>query len=165
MHMHVGHRFEWTKKAQAVWMDTGPYVPRLFDDEDRQIAESYGDVIKEEAWAGHPYPRILPGVGGPYAVRKGARDQPASPGARAHSQRESQFPCRSHGVLRRTACARGKGLEDPSHTRVLLRQRPPALSLYERCQREGLVVMFHAGTSLFPGVSRCVMPTPIPSTT
>jgi len=46
MHMHVGHRFEWTEKAQAVWMDTGPYVPRLFDKENRQIAESYGDVIK-----------------------------------------------------------------------------------------------------------------------
>ena len=61
-HMHVGHRLEWTKKAQAVWMDTGPYVPRLFDKEEKQLAESYGDVIKEEAWGRHSYPLDPPPV-------------------------------------------------------------------------------------------------------
>ena len=40
VHMHVGHRFEWTERAQAVWMDTGPYVPRLFDNEERQLAKA-----------------------------------------------------------------------------------------------------------------------------
>ena len=45
MHLHVGRRFEWTEKAQAVRMNTGPYVPRLFDRENRQIARSAGCAL------------------------------------------------------------------------------------------------------------------------
>jgi hypothetical protein len=64
VHMHVGHRFEWTPRARAVWMDAGPYVPRLYDGEDRQLSERYGDVIKEEAWAGILIPEYSPETAG-----------------------------------------------------------------------------------------------------
>ena len=33
IHIHVGHRLEWTERAKALWMDTGPYAPRLFDED------------------------------------------------------------------------------------------------------------------------------------
>jgi hypothetical protein len=31
VHIHVGYRHEWTNLAKKVWMDTGPYVPKIFD--------------------------------------------------------------------------------------------------------------------------------------
>jgi hypothetical protein len=31
VHIHVGHLHEWTDLAKKVWMDTGPYVPIIFD--------------------------------------------------------------------------------------------------------------------------------------
>ena len=48
IHIHVGHKFEWTQAAKTVWMDTGPYVQDIYDDEGRQAAGPYGDVIKRE---------------------------------------------------------------------------------------------------------------------
>jgi hypothetical protein len=64
VHMHVGHRFEWTERAREVWMDTGPYVPRLFDGEGRQLSNEYGAVIKDEAWAGILIPEYSPKTAG-----------------------------------------------------------------------------------------------------
>lgn len=48
VHIHAGHRFEWTERAKEVWMDTGPYVPDIFDNDERQLHQEYGDVIKCE---------------------------------------------------------------------------------------------------------------------
>jgi hypothetical protein len=45
VHIHVGHRHEWTESARAVWMDTGPYVPKIFDKEGKQLSRQYGDAI------------------------------------------------------------------------------------------------------------------------
>ena len=33
VHIHVGNLFEWTKTAKDVWMDTGPYVPEIYDNQ------------------------------------------------------------------------------------------------------------------------------------
>ena len=48
IHIHVGHKFEWTQDAKNLWMNTGQYVPEIFDDEGKQLAEKYGEVIKRE---------------------------------------------------------------------------------------------------------------------
>ena len=65
IHIHVGHRFEWTDPAKALWMDTGPYVPRLFDKDGRQLPQQYGDVIKEEGVIGGILiPEYSPGTAG-----------------------------------------------------------------------------------------------------
>ena len=47
-HIHVGHKFEWTGRAQKVWMQTGPYIPLIYDAEEKQLPEEYGNVIKRE---------------------------------------------------------------------------------------------------------------------
>jgi len=151
MHMHVGHRFEWTEKAQAVWMDTGPYVPRLFDKENRQIAESYGDVIKEEAWAGVLIPEYSPGSAGLMPFERAqeiSRFHPelvpiANVNPNFHADPMASFD------EQRSQGARALKIH-PIHGFFFANDRR-LYPLYDRCQREGLVVMFHAGTSLFQG--------------
>jgi hypothetical protein len=41
VHIHVGHRHEWTNLAKKVWMDTGPYVPKIFDKDGNQLPQEY----------------------------------------------------------------------------------------------------------------------------
>ena len=48
VHIHVGHRFEWTEDAKAVWMATGPYMPEIFNADGKQVPERYGDAVKHE---------------------------------------------------------------------------------------------------------------------
>ena len=80
MHIHVGHRFEWTERAQALWMDTGPYVPRLFDREQRQLPQEYGDVIKEEGVvAGILIPEYSPGTAGSCPLSGRMKSMPFTP--------------------------------------------------------------------------------------
>ena len=52
VHIHVGHRFEWTRTAKDIWMDTGPYVPEIYDDQERQLPREYGEVLKREGVSG-----------------------------------------------------------------------------------------------------------------
>jgi len=52
VHIHVGHRFEWTETAMEKWANSGPYVPHIFDAEERQVPGKYGDVIKKEGVVG-----------------------------------------------------------------------------------------------------------------
>ncbi len=151
VHTHVGHRFEWTKRAQEVWMDTGPYVPRLFDKEERQLPEIYGDTIKEEAWAGILIPEYSPASAGLMPFERAeeiARFHPelvpiANLNPNVHSDLMSSFE---------QQLARGaRALKiHPIHGSFFAND-PRLYPIYDRCQREGLVVMFHAGTSLFPG--------------
>jgi hypothetical protein len=39
VHIHVGHRHEWTNFAKKIWMDTGPYVPKIFDKDGNQLPQ------------------------------------------------------------------------------------------------------------------------------
>ena len=38
IHIHVGHKSEWSQAAKTAWMDTGPRAKELYDDEGRQMA-------------------------------------------------------------------------------------------------------------------------------
>ena len=45
VHIHVGHLHEWTDLAKIVWMDTGRYEPKIFDNNGNQLPQQYGDAI------------------------------------------------------------------------------------------------------------------------
>ena len=75
VHIHVGHRHEWTALARKVWMDTGPYVSGIFDKDGNQLPQEYGDVDKERGRLGwRSDPRILPRNGRRHALRASGRD-------------------------------------------------------------------------------------------
>lgn len=151
VHMHVGHRTEWTQRAREVWMDTGPYVPRLFDGAGSQLPEEYGDTIKEEVWGGILIPEYSPRTAGVMPFER------AEEIARLHPELipiANLNPNFHEDVLtsleaQLTRGARGVKIH-PIHGFFFANDRR-LYPVYERCSREGLVVMFHAGTSLFPG--------------
>jgi len=45
IHIRVGNLHEWTDPAKKVWMDTGPYEPKIFDNNGNQLPQQYGDAI------------------------------------------------------------------------------------------------------------------------
>ena len=152
MHIHVGHRFEWTKGAQALWMDTGPYVPRLFDREERQLPQEYGDVIKEEGVvAGILIPEYSPGTAGvmPFdrADEINSFHPELIPIANLNPRHRPDVMPHFEEQLNRGA----RSLKIHSAHGMFFPNDPLLYPVYERCEKEGLPVLFHAGTSLFKG--------------
>ncbi|MGD0229324.1 MAG: amidohydrolase family protein, partial [Syntrophorhabdales bacterium] len=151
VHTHVGHRFEWTKRAQAVWMETGPYVPRLYDKEERQIPQTYGDVIKEEAWAGILIPEYSPETAGLMPFERALEISRFHPELVPIANLNPNYHTDPMASFEEQRAKGARALKiHPIHGFFFANDKR-LYPIYDRCQREGLVVMFHAGTSLFQG--------------
>ncbi len=152
MHIHVGHRFEWTDTANALWMDTGPYVPRLFDQELRQLPQEYGDVIKEEGVvAGILIPEYSPGTAGVMPFERADEINSLHPEfipiANLNPNYREDVMAHFEEQLKQGA----RGLKIHSAHGMFSPNDPRLYPIYERCEKEGLPVLFHAGTSVFKG--------------
>jgi uncharacterized protein len=152
IHIHVGHRFEWTGPAKALWMDTGPYVPRIFDKDEKQLPQEYGDVIKEEGVVGGILiPEYSPGTAGVMPFERAdeinAFHPELIPIANLNPRHRQDVMPHFEEQLRRGA----RGLKIHSAHGMFFPNDPILCPVYERCEREGLPVLFHAGTSLFKG--------------
>ncbi len=151
VHCHVGHRFEWTERARELWMDTGPYVPELYDETGQQIPQAYGDTIKKEAWAGILIPEYSPGTAGVMPFERAKAINALHPelvpianlNPNLHADLEVSFEEQLAQGARALKIHPIHGFFFANDERLY--------PVYERCQREGMVVMFHAGTSVFPG--------------
>jgi hypothetical protein len=172
-HIHVGHRHEWTSLARNVWMDTGPYVPRIFDKDENQLPQEYGDVIKNEGvFAGILIPEYSPETAGVMPFERAAEINALHPELVPVAFLNPNYhrdPAESQPELASLA------KQELSHSTILLEAFEKQLQMgarglkihpihgyffandqvlypvYEKCEREGLPVMFHAGTSLFKG--------------
>ena len=152
VHIHVGHRFEWTERAKEVWMDTGPYVPKIFDKEERQLPQQYGDVIKREGvFGGILIPEYSPFTAGVIPYERAQEIHEFHPelipianiNPNYHGDLLDAFEDQLHKG------ARGLKIH-PIHGFFYANDQK-LYPLYEKCEKEGLPVMFHAGTSLFKG--------------
>jgi predicted TIM-barrel fold metal-dependent hydrolase len=152
VHIHVGHRFEWTEMARKLWMDTGPYVPRLFDEKENQLSMEYGMVIKEEGVVGGilipEYSPLTAGVM-PFERAKEIHDfHPELIPIANINPSYHEDPMKAF-LEQRAAGAQGLKIH-PIHG-LFYANDARLYPLYRLCEAEGLVVMFHAGTSLFQG--------------
>ena len=152
VHIHVGHRFEWTETAREIWMDSGPYVPHIFDAEERQVPGKYGDVIKEEGVVGGILlPEYSPQTAGVMPFERAMEIHEAHPelipfanlNPNAHDDPMSTFEAQ----LGRGA----RGLKIHAIHGFFFANDERLYPVYEKCEKEGLPVMFHAGTTLFRG--------------
>jgi hypothetical protein len=132
-------------------MDTGPYVPTLYDGAGSQLSDEYGRTIKEEVWAGILIPEYSPRTAGVMPFERAEeinRFHPelvpiANLNPNFHKDLAASFEAQlAHG-------ARALKIH-PIHG-FFFANDERLYPIYERCSREGMVVMFHAGTSLFPG--------------
>ncbi|MBA4418658.1 MAG: amidohydrolase [Syntrophus sp. (in: bacteria)] len=152
VHIHVGNRFEWTEPAKRLWMDTGPYVPAIFDNAGNQLPQQYGDAIKKEGVSGGILiPEYSPMTAGVMPFER----------AREIHKRHPEFipvaninPNYHHDVFEafeEQLEGGAKGLKiHPIHG-LFYANDQRLYPLYAKCEQEGLPVMFHAGTSMFKG--------------
>jgi len=152
MHIHVGHRFEWTEGARALWMDTGPYVPRIFDKELRQLPQEYGDVIKEEGIIGGILiPEYSPGTAGVMPFERADEINSFHPELIPVANLNPRYHENLSLAFEEQVSRGARGLKIHSAHGMFLPNDPLLYPVYERCEGEGLPVLFHAGTSVFKG--------------
>ncbi len=152
IHIHVGHRFEWTQTAREIWMDIGPYVPHIYDDQERQQAGPYGDVIKREGVVGGILiPEYSPQTAGVMPFERAKEIHEAHPefipfanlNPKVHQDPLAAF----EDQLEKGA----RGLKIHAIHGFFYANDEGLYPVYEKCEKEGLPVMFHAGTTLFRG--------------
>ena len=152
VHIHVGHRFEWTQTAKDIWMETGPYVPKIFDADERQSPGPYGDVIKGEGVVGGILiPEYSPQTAGVMPFERAREIHEHHPelipfanlNPNVQSDPLSAFEAQLEKGARGLKVHPIHGFFYANDTRLY--------PVYEKCEKEGLPVMFHAGTTLFRG--------------
>ena len=152
IHIHVGHKFEWTQAAKTVWMDTGPYVQDIYDDESRQAAGPYGDVIKREGvFGGILIPEYSPLTAGVMPFERALEIHHIHPEFIPFANLNPDYHENPKEAFEEQLSLGAKGLKlQPVHG-FFYANDPRLYPIYAACEKEYLPVMFHAGTSLFRG--------------
>jgi uncharacterized protein len=151
-HIHIGHRFEWTDRAQKVWMQTGPYIPYIYDEDGRQLPREYGDVIKKEGvFGGVLIPEYSPSTAGVMPIERAVEINRYHPELVPIANINPNFHKDPAQSFEEELALGARALKlHPIHG-FFFANDTVLYPLYERCQAENLPVLFHAGTSLFEG--------------
>ena len=152
VHIHVGHRFEWTEPAKKVWMDIGPYVPQIFDDKERQMPGEYGDVVKREGvFGGILIPEYSPLTAGLMPFERAIEISLVHPELIPVANLNLNYHNDPVEAFEKQLRGGARGLKIHAIHGFFYANDHRLYPVYERCQSEGLPVMFHAGTTLFKG--------------
>lgn len=152
VHIHVGHRFEWTDPAKKFWMDTGPYVPSIFDKLGTQLSQEYGEAIKEEGICGGILiPEYSPLTAGVMPFERAVEIHRLHPEFIPIANINPNYHSNAEEAFENQLNQGAKGLKiHPIHG-LFYANDPRLYPLYSRCENNALPVMFHAGTSMFKG--------------
>lgn len=152
VHIHVGHRFEWTQTAKQIWMDTGPYVPRIYDDQEKQLPGPYGDVIKEEGvFGGILIPEYSPQTAGVMPFERAKEIHDVHPELIPFANLNPNFHEEPMAAFEEQLINGARGLKIHAIHGFFYANDERLYPVYEKCEKKGLPVMFHAGTTLFRG--------------
>ncbi|MEN6617263.1 MAG: GNAT family N-acetyltransferase [Syntrophorhabdus sp.] len=151
-HIHIGHKFEWTNRAQKVWMETGPYIPYIYDADGNQLPGEYGDaIIKEGVFGGVLIPEYSPSTAGVMPVERAVEINRYHPELIPIANINPNFHHDPLESFENQLAIGARALKlHPIHGFFYANDKV-LYPLYERCQAEDLPVLFHAGTSLFEG--------------
>lgn len=152
VHIHVGHKLEWTEAAKKIWMDTGSYASEIFNYDEKQKPQDYGDAIKREGVIGGILiPEYSPFTAGVLPFERAAEIHKHHPEfipiANLNPNYHADLMVEFNNQLKNGA----KGLKIHAIHGFFYANDKRLYPIYEKCQREGLPVMFHTGTSLFKG--------------
>ena len=152
VHIHVGHRFEWTETAKTIWMGTGPYVPEIYDDQDKQLPGPYGDVIKREGvFGGILIPEYSPQTAGVMPFERAQEIHEAHPELIPFANLNPNVHEDPLAEFEDQLSSGARGLKIHAIHGFFYANDQRLYPVYEKCEKEGLPVMFHAGTTLFRG--------------
>lgn len=152
VHIHVGHRFEWTDAAKKVWMDIGPYVPDIFDEQEKQLPRQYGDVIKREGVVGGILiPEYSPLTSGIMPFERAIEINKYHPEFIPIANLNPNFHDDPMKAFEEQLNNGAKGLKIHSVHGLFYPNDERLYPIYKKCEKEAIPVMFHAGTTLFKG--------------
>ncbi len=133
-------------------MDTGPYVPQIYDKDGRQLPQQYGDVVKKEGlFGGILIPEYSPLTAGVMPFERAREINLFHPELVPIANLNPNYHANLLEEFEKQLASGARGLKlHPIHGFFYANDQA-LYPVYKKCEREGLPVMFHAGTSLFKG--------------
>ncbi len=152
-HIHVGHFPDWTKAARKFWLDTGPYVERLFAPDGYFNIAAMKEILDAEGVIGGVLlPEYAPETAALVPVERVVEISSKLPGMIPFGALNPHMHADPAAEFERQLALGVKGLKIHG-VHCLHRVNDPRLyPAYEICRDRGLPLMLHAGTSIFPGV-------------
>ncbi len=152
VHLHIGHVFEWSKEAVRLWMDTGNYRKRIFDKNGYLKIDEYKRVLNEEGVEGGILlPEYSPLTAGMLHVEEAVEFHLKHPEFIPFGNLNPNIHLNPLKEFKRQIKLGVKGLKlHPVHGLFYVNDKS-LYPVYEYCQDHNIPVMFHAGTSVFPG--------------
>ena len=134
------------------WANSGPYVPHIFDAEERQVPGKYGDVIKKEGVVGGILlPEYSPQTAGVMPFERAREIHEAHPELIPFANLNPNVHDDPVAVFEAQLGQGARGLKIHAIHGFFFANDERLYPVYEKCEKEGLPVMFHAGTTLFRG--------------
>jgi len=152
VHIHVGHGFEWTEEAKGLFKEKGPYVQHIFDRNERQLPQEYGDTIKKEGvFGGILIPEYSPFTAGVMPFERALEIQTLHPELIPFANINPTFHDDIGYAFEKQLRNGARGLTiHPVHG-FFYANDERLYPLYEKCQSQGLPVMFHTGVNPLRG--------------
>ena len=152
VHIHVGHRFEWTRTAKDIWMDTGPYVREIYDDQERQLPREYGEVLKREGVSGGILiPEYSPKTAGVMPFERAMEIHQVHPELIPFANLNPNVHRDPLAAFEEQLKGGARGLKIHAIHGFFYANDQRLYPVYDKCEKDGLPVLFHAGTTLFRG--------------
>ncbi|MCD6292352.1 MAG: amidohydrolase [Deltaproteobacteria bacterium] len=151
-HLHVGHRFEWSEEARRLWMETGSYTDKIYAQDGCLDIDAFHQVLVDEGVVGGVLlPEYAPHTSGVMPVERAIAVSERYPQYIPFGALNPEIHPDPAAEFERQLALGVKGLKMHGvhcQHRVNDQRLYPA---YEICQERNLPLMFHAGTSVFPG--------------
>ena len=152
VHIHVGHRFEWTEEARRLWMELGPYHREIYREDGTQDPERYLLPLKREGVdAGILIPEYSPLTAGVMPIERAVEINRLFPEFPFLANINPRYHAKPVEEFERQLSLGAVGLKIHSVHGMFMPNDPVLYPLYEICRDKGLPVFFHAGSSVFPG--------------
>ena len=152
IHLHIGHIFQWSKNAVKLWMDTGDYSKRIFDEKGYLIIDNYVEALRNEGvTAGILLPEYSPLTAGVLPVEEAVKFQEKYPEFVAFGAVNPNVHINPLEEFKKQLDLGVRGLKLHSVHGLFFINDSRLYPVYKYCEDNKIPVMMHAGTSVFPG--------------
>ena len=152
IHLHIGHLFQWSKEAVRLWMDTGNYREKIYDKKGYLIIDNYVEVLKEEGISGGILlPEYSPLTAGVLPVEEAVKFHEKYNEFIPFGAVNPNIHLNPLNEFKRQIDLGVKGLKLHSVHGLFFINDKKLYPVYRYCEENNIPIMFHAGTSVFPG--------------
>ena len=152
IHLHIGHLFQWSENAVKLWMDTGNYRKKIFDENGYLIIDNYVEVLRNEGvTSGVLLPEYSPLTAGVLPVEEAVKFQEKYPKFVAFGAVNPNVHINPLEEFKKQTDLGVKGLKLHSVHGLYFINDSRLYPVYKYCEDNNIPVMMHAGTSVFPG--------------